>query len=541
MAASVVQAGTKLYIVNEAGAPTQLVIPSTIVMRADVPPRWCVYGNQVVLVNTPSEPLIIDSTGTVRLLSPKAPRVAPVLSAVAGGSLSGTYNGVRVTFVTTDLAGNIISESDYSPASNSQAVSGQFLKASNVDVSPNDITYRQLYRPTNNGAVLFPWVALNGNVLTTVQDDLADAALGQFAAPILGTPPHLTLIAEFRQRLFGVGDTDVDNVRFTEAGVRYAWPSDNLLAIPQIGSDIFGVSALIARREALIVGRRNMLVQITGTGIEDGDGIADFDPVILSRECGIESNESAKVYRDTAYFLWKDGVYSVGSEGIKCISDEGGVRSWFVTNDFFNRDKFPIAFAHIDPDHPHYRLFLCSAGSTTIDRWVEYDINDKTWWGPHKTGLFTPTSAFQRVDANDKVIPVIGGNATIYQDQATRTDGANTAIEFDAIGKQHAGNDEAEDPDLEKVFGEITLLQKQKATGVLTVRSTAGDLQNSTLATTKPPIVIDQECSMTSPRTRLGRPGVGKHCQIELLNSEVGQDVEIFGYEIDPVNVVGKH
>jgi hypothetical protein len=533
MAASVVQAGTKLYMVNEAGAPTQLVIPSTITMQSDVAPRWVVYNNYVVLVNTPSQPLVIDSTGTVRILSPKAPRVAPILSAVAGGTLSGTYAGVRVTFVTTDAAGNIISESDYSPASNSQAVSNQFLKVSNIDVSPDDITFRRIYRPTNNGVILFQWVDLNGNVQTTIQDDLPDAALSLNGAGLLGTPPKLTLIAEFRQRLFGVGDTDIDHVRFTQTGLQYAWPAQNLLAIPQIGSDVTGINALIARREALIVGRRNMLVQVTGTGVEDSSGIADFNVVILSRECGTESNETCKVYRDTGFFLWKDGVYTVNTDGIKCISDgadgKGNVRSWFVSDSYFNRSMFTRAFALIDPNFPKYRLFLASAGSNVIDRFVDYDINDGTWWGPHKTDLFTPKSGFLLYDANDKAFPIIGGTGgTMYQEQTTRTDGASTPIVLDAVGKRH----NADEPDLEKYWGELSILQKSYAAGTLQVVSTAGDLTSTS--------TITQNCPMQQNRTRLGRLGKGKHAQVELINGEVGQDVELFGYEIDPVNLIGK-
>lgn len=536
MASTVIQSGSGLLIMDENGALTPLTLPTGVSLRSDVPPRWCQNGGYVVLVNTPDQPLIIDATGTVRLLSPRAPRLAATLSAVAGGTLTGTYGGVRYTFVTMDSNFNIISESDYSPASNTVTLSGSnlMLRASGLDLSPDTISRRRLYRPTNNGSVLFQWVDLDGNVQTSIQDDLADAGLSEIAAPILGTPPRLTLCASFRGRLFGVGDVDIDNVRFTEAGVQYAWPSDNIVPIDGKGSDIFGITAIIPRREAIGVARRNLFVQITGTGEENADGVADFSPVILSRELGVESNESVQVYRDTAYFLWKDGVYSWGDDGIKCISDEGGVRSWFVTDNFFNRDRFSVAFSHIDPDHPHYRLFLCSAGSTTIDRWIEYDINDKTWWGPHKTGLFTPVSAFQRHDANDRVIPVVGGANTVYQEQTTRTDGTSTPIEMDIIGKQHCDDN----PDVEKYFGELTILQKAEPAGVLQITSQAGDLQTATPI--RPVRSVTQNCAMTQSRTRLGRLGSGKHVQLEIQNSEVGQDVELYGYEIDPVNVIGK-
>jgi hypothetical protein len=314
----------------------------------------------------------------------------------------------------------------------------------------------------------------------------------------------------------------------------YAWPEDNLIEIPSVGSDEFGIIALVPRRQALGIGRRNMFVQITGTGAEDPTtGQVDFDVVILSTELGIESQETVKVFRDTGYFLWKDGVYAWGSEGIRCVSDgtpdgKGNVRSWFVTDGYFNKDMFPYAFAHIDPDHPHYRLFLASAGSTVIDRFIEYDINEGTWWGPHKTDLFTPTSAFNRTNAANRTLPVIGGATAVYEEQATRTDGASTPIAFDVVGKRHA----AEEPDLNKVFGEVSVLGRAQTSGTLSVISRTGEL-NKTVAQT-------QNYDMRKNRQRLGRLGQGKHTQLQLTNAEVGQDVELFGYEIDPVNLIGR-
>lgn len=538
MALSIVQAGTGLQLISDDGTVSApLTLPTGVTLRADVPPRFFVFKRYVVLVNTPSQPLTIDATGTVRLLSPRAPRFAPTLSAQSTGTLSGVFRS-KYTFVVMDGLGNIISESDYSPVGGPTTLATQALRAASLDLSPDQISGRRLYRTTDNGAVYFQWVDLDGNTLTSVQDDLADAGLSLFAAPILGTPPRLTTIAEFRGRLFGVGDIDVDHLRYTEAGIQYAWPEDNIIEIPAVGSDSFGVVALVPRREALGVGRRNSLIQVTGSGVEtfDADGnflTIDFDVVILSKELGIESQESVKVYRDTAYFLWKDGVYSWNSEGIKCISDgddAGGksVRSWFTSGDFFNADMFPHAFAHIDGDTPKYRLFLASAGSSVINRWIEYNIQDGTWFGPHLTTLFTPTSAFNRQNDADKDTPVIGAtDANLYTEQETRTDGLTTVITLDVVGKRHDLNE----PDKDKYWGEISVIGKAQ-TGILTVTSRAGEL-NATRT-------ISQQSDMAKSRQRLGRLGKGKHVQIEFVNAEVGVDVELYGYTIDPVNIIGR-
>lgn len=530
----IIQAGDDLQLVSVDGAVTTLTLPPGITLRTDVPPRWAVTQNRVVLVNTPSWPLTIDPEGIVRLLTPRPPRYAPVLTGPNAGALTGTYRS-RVTFVILDALGNILSESDYSPFSAAVTIAAKKLLVSSIDISPDEISGRRLYRTTTDGAVYFQWLDLDGNILTTVQDDLSDAGLSLIASPTLGTPPRLTTIAEFRGRLFGTGDIDIDRVRYTETGIIYAWPEDNVLTMPGAGTDEFGVVGLLPRREALGVGRRNMLIQITGSGQETSDGQTDFDIVVLSRELGLESQETMRVFRDTAYFLWKDGVYTWGSDGIRCISDGSpsdghNVRSWFATEDYFNRDRFTYAFAGIDPNRPCYRLFLASAGQDTIDTWVEYNIKDGTWWGPHATHAFTPASTFSRTTAANRTLPVIGADTDIYGEQAIRADDNGVAypIDFDIVGKRH----DLGDPDREKFFGQISLLGKAQPTGTLSVRSRVGELNKITSFT--------QVYDMTQTRQRLARLGVGKHAQMELLNSASGQDVELYGYEIDPVTPMGR-
>lgn len=523
MAITLIQSGTDLQLLNDAGlVSTPLALPTGVTLRTDVPPRMVVFGKYVILTNTPSQPLIIDAFGVVRLLSPKAPRLAPILSAASGGSLTGTYAGVRATFVTVDDSGNLITESDFSPPSNSQAVSSQFLVASNLDISPDQITGRRLYRPTTLGAVNFQWVDLDGNVLTSVQDDLSDAGLSTVSAPILGTPPDLTLIAEYKDRLFGVGRIDIDDLRYTEVGLMYAWPADNVFPIPPVGSDSVGIRGLIPRRESLGIGRQNQLLQLTGS--DD----TTFAISRLSQNLGVSSQESVVVYRDVAYFLWEDGVYSWSDGGIQCLSD-GKVRSWFTTDDTFNRSRFQYAFACIDPIHFKYRLFLYEAGSTSQVRWVEFDLIEQTWWGPHLTTAFTPTSSFIILDGNLVPKPIMGGFAgSLYGEQETRTDDPTTPIVIDVVTKPFSSNA----PDLDKFWGEVTVIGKEQPAGAVDVTLSVGELDSD------PSNVVQWD--MTSARQRLQRAGTGKHLQIELQEGGVGQDVQIYGLEINPVNLLGR-
>jgi hypothetical protein len=395
------------------------------------------------------------------------------------------------------------------------------LKASGLDISADDVTETVLYRTTTGGTTYFQWIVVDGNTQTSVQDDLSDAALSLIAAPTLGSAPDLMLVTEWRSRLWGVSKIAIDNLRYTEASSMYAWPVANDIPIPRVGSDARGVTALAPRRDALGIGRRNLLQQITGTSN------TDFRVIKLSENVGIESQETVVVVNDTVYFLWKDGVYSWGPEGIECISDNK-VRSWFNTDSYFNLDKFQIAFAHYDQNRNKYRLFLAAAGSSVVNSWVEYDLKNKSWWGPHDTGAFTPTAAVVVPDSNDTLTPMIGSSSGfLWQEQNTRTDNLSTGINFNVDTKFHDG----ESPDIEKYWGELSMVGKVQTAGTLTVTPKVGYLDAATGTT------IDYD--MTQGRQRLPRLGTGKLVQLNLSNNIVNQDVELYGYEI-PFHELGR-
>jgi len=517
MSFTLLQAGTGLQLVTSAGVMgSALTLPTNITLDSTKTPRFAVYGKYVVMVNSPSRPLIIDGTGTVRVLTPMPPSSTPTLTATGAGTLSGTYTGVAQTFVVKDSSGNIISESGYGPAATgSVALNNNFLKAANLTLSGDTVTGSRLYRPTTQGTILFQWVDLDGNTQTSVQDDTSDAGISLVAAPVRGSAPDLTLIAEWRARLFGVSRTDVDTLRWTEAGTMYAWGAANTLPIPRIGADTRGITAFAPRREFLGVGRRNLLQAIVGTSN------SDFRVLKISDNVGIESQESVVVIRDTAFFLWKDGVYTWGQDGVQCISD-GKVRNWFATDTTFNRAVFNTSFAHYDSVRNKYRLFLAAAGGTTINRWVEYDLTDKTWWGPHRTSAFSPTCAVVVPNANDTLVPMIGGSdGNLYQEQATRTDGTSTAISSSWTSKFHDGGT----PHVEKYWDFLTVLGVVQAAGTVTVTPTLGYL-NSTPGSS---FTYD----LTKGRHRIRRlGGPGKLVQLNFAHATVAQGWSILGYEI---------
>jgi hypothetical protein len=522
MAFTIIQAGNTLQFLDTDGTLTDLTLPDGVTLRTDVPPRWQVYNNYVILVNTPSTPLAINSDGLVREFVPKAPRTAPILSAgSASGSLTGTYGGVRYTFIVRDAAGTLVSESDYSPASNTVSIVSANLKASSIDISNEYVTARRVYRPTDGGSVLFQWIDVEGNTVTEVQDDLPDAGLQLIASPTLGNPPRLILLKEWRNLLWGVGDVDIDNLRFTEPDAFWSWPTSNGLIVGASGHDAFGIRSLIPRREALGVGRRDQIWQVTGESSED------FRLVKLSENTGVESNESMVVYRDTVWWLWKDGVYQWDGEGIRSISDKT-VSSWFKTDSYFNQDMFAYSFAVFDNVRLKYRLFLASAGSTQIDRWVEYDIVTKTWWGPHKTDAFSPTSAFIYTDVDDKTFAVTGsGSAYVWFEQDTPTDSVSTGIPVDLTTRFF----DMDAPDVEKYWGELSIIGKPQSAGTISITPTVGYTDSSA----QTPISYD----MTKGRQRLRRLGTGKLMQLNFQHTQWDEPIELYGFQL-PVTVVGR-
>ena len=510
---TILQGGTSLQSMTTAGALTTLTLPTGVKLDSSLRPRFAVFGRYVVMVNSPTRPLTIDTEGTVRLLCPHAPRTKPTLT-TGTGALTGDYL-VRQSFIVLDADGNIIAESEMGTPSLSGAVSAQALVVASLDLCTDTVSATRLYRTTDDGSVYFPWFDLDGNTQTQGQDDLSDAGLQLVAAPSLGTPPDLVLIAEFRERLWGRSLTDIDYLRYTETGKMYAWPTANTILVPRLGSDDRGITGIIPRRESLLVGRQDRLFQITGTSN------TDFRAVKLKENVGIESADSVVVYNDIAYWLADDGVYTASEGGRIESLTAGKVSSWFQTDTYFNRSRFQYAVGRVDPLRNKYQLLLSNTGDSTDNRWIEMDLTDHTWWGPHKTDDFTPSWMGVWLDSNGLTVPALGSTTGfIYKDQATRTDGTATAIDLDVDTKFHDGNT----PDIHKSFLEPTVISRIQAAGTLTMTPYVGGLD----ASAGTAISVD----MTLGRQRLRRLGDGRFVRFNLRHTTAGQDVELYGIEI---------
>lgn len=513
---SILQAGTSLQLMDVNGVLTTLTLPTGVTLDASKTPRFTVFGRYVIMVNSPTRPITIDAEGIVRVLVPRPPRTIITLTSTAGGSLSGTFL-VKQSFLILDVDGNIISESALGPLSPGITISAKFLTVSGLDLSPDDVSAIRLYRTTSNGTVYFPWFDVDGNTQTTALDDLPDAGLQLAAAPDgLGSAPDLTMIKEFRERLWGRSRTAIDILRYTEARTMYAWSPGNEIVVPREGSDDRGITGIIARREGLAVARQDVLYQVTG------ENSTNFRLVKMKETIGVIATDSIVVYRDAVYFLARDGVYVWDDDGVKSLSDHK-TRTWFTSDTYFNRARFQYAVGRIDPVKNKYQLLLSAVGSDVADRWIELDLDDNTWWGPHKTGAFTPSFVSTLLDANGLAMPVFGSTSGfVWKEQETRTDNIQTGIAFDVDGKFHDGGT----PDIEKYFDTLSLISKIQSTGgtLVITPKIAGFTGAADTAI---------NANMALSRQRLRRiGGPARFAQFNFYHDTPAQDVEIVGYEL---------
>ena len=535
MAFNLVQAGSSLYAVNtEGGFSSALTLPTGITLADTRKPRFARFGQYVIVANTPSRPISVSDDGTVRPLVPLAPTSIPVLTTEAGGTLIGRFLA-KQTFVILDAAGNVIAESAFGPIPTlSVAVSSAYLRIENLSLSTDtsSISGTRLYRTTNGpGGVYFQWATIAGNTQTVYRDDLSDAALQTLSAPSLASglqgAPDLTLVASWSGRVWGVPrhPTNIDKLRYTEAGTMHAWNALNTLNIPPVGEDRVGITALIPLRDMLGVGRQNRLLKVIGATR------ADIRPLSIVENVGILSQESTAVYNNTVFFLWFDGVYQWDADGVvTCVSDRAGVRSWFTTTDYFNQRGFPYAHAILDPINLVYRLFLMSAGSSVPDRWVEYHLRTQKFYGPHKTSAFVPTCSMLLRGANNRLVPMIGSReGYLSYDSETRADWDLMSIPM----RITMGGWADENPDVTSHFGQVSVQTAPETGGTLVLTPRVGEPGRELAGT---PMLHD----LREARGRLDRIGDGRSASLVLANDELNRTCTIYGLDIDPVWPIGR-
>lgn len=523
-----VHAGTTLQKCTVAGVLSNITLPTGVTMVDTRPIRVAILANNIVVVNAVSRNIAINPlTMSSRLLNIAGPTTNLVAASGGSGELSGTY---RWGYTFAILNGStILTESPMSPLSDPIDLSANSAALSSIDTSGTaGVTHRIIYRTTSDGVSMFEAARIANNTATTTTDNTSDYDLSLLSiAEDKGNPPgvdgtdRLRVIAAWKDRLFASPANDPDYLYISGNREIYSWSEKRRLTVPSQGEDATGVTAFMARRDELVIAKRRKLWKLVGTSPDD------FELVLIADGIGAVSQEACVVIRDTCYFLGEDGFYEYGSDGVKKLSREK-VQPWFTTDTYFNRTYFSTAFAKYNQLYDKVELHLAAAGATTINRWVEYDLKQREWFGIHKTDAFTPTCAGAMDDSNGFSTPVIGssGGFLYRQNQSTASDDG-TAINMDITTKFHSGNA----PDREHYWDQPSIINKIEASGTLTVTATVGDLDASAQSS--------QSVDLTNDRTVLPRLGYGRYCQLRFQNSTDAIPVTIYGYEI-PYFEVGR-
>jgi len=532
MAFYLAQSGTNLYKVDPStGVGTQLTLPTGVTLSATRKPRFAILDEQVVMVNSPSRNIAIDAEANVRVLVPRAPVEPPALAAGSSTGLTGDYM-VRVSFLVLDDDGQVLAESPLSPTSVTVGLADDDLSIGPLPVSEDEIDARRIYRTAAGGSDFFRLIDIPGNTAgVTVTNNLADESLelltllaSSFASPpaTIEGVPRLKNIVAWRNRLWGAteGHGLQDVIFFTEDGSTYQWP--HRLNINPVGQSATGVVGFGPMKNQLAVFRDN------GTWLISLGSSTENVSITQVSEQGCVSPDSIVTIDDAVYFLSTDGVYQLKANTVTSISEDS-TKPWFNTGTYFNRTRFANAFAKYNESRNQYELHLAAAGSSNEDRWVAYNLTAKTWYGPHKTDLFTPSAGMTCDDSSGLPATILGGtNGVLYiGNQTTFRDGTSTLIDMDVIGPFHHANN----PDIEHFWGMLSMFSRVEASGTLTVTPTVGRFTSSAGS------AISH--ALTSGRERLRRLGVGPMVRLRFQEATVNQGVSIYGYEI-PFHEVGR-
>lgn len=522
-------AGTKLYRVGVLGDAVEITLPAGVTLTSARPARFATLNREVVVTNAPSANFVVSPLDlSTRLLNISGPGSSvPTLASGGAGVLTGEYR-YKVTYAIRSGT-TVLTESPFSDIAGPITLSSNDVDLTSIPLSgTTGVNARRIYRTTNGGAEFFLLTTIADNTTTTYTDNASDFDLALLpSAETLGNAPgvdstdRLRLIVSWKDRLWGSPADNPDRVYYTDNRVLYAWGAAAFVTVKPVGQDLIGVTGFAARRDDLLVGKRRSVWIVRGIPPDTIELIQVFEgPGPLSQDAFL-------VIHDVAYYLGEDGVYQISGTGVENISKEK-VHPWFTTDTYFNRALFPSAFMTWNPLLNTLELHLAAAGSTSIDRWVSFDLQTRQWLGPHLTSAFTPTISGLMEDEDGLLVPVMGSSAGhVYTENSNTASDDGTAIDFDVSTKFHSMNT----PDIQKYFGELSILSKIEAAGTLTLTPTVGGLDASAGA------AITH--TLTTGRQRLRRQGTGRYWKLRLRHNTNNQSCEVYGLEL-PYHELGR-
>jgi hypothetical protein len=520
MAYTLVATSSGLTAISADGNKSDLTLPSGVSAVSGARMRAAVLNRLVLVVNAFTAPLFIDHENNVYPAQLASPGKPPTL-ATSGTGYTGTVRA-KVQFLIKDIFGNVLGASELTPASSALVCANQGISYSGIPVSPNPaVNARRIYRTATLGTEYFWDVDIDDNTTTTLTNSSADATLDLTAVDAgdyVATPAGLDLVVEHKGRAWGRSAEEPDTLYGSRLDDVTSWP-ESIPTYP-IGEQGSGITGLANRRDDLVILKRKVVRKLVG---DDEDS---FRVINVSEGHGCIATDSVVVIKDVVYWLNHDGVWKMEGDDISSLTDDT-VRPWFTSDDYFNRGQFFNAIGAYSPRTNSYLLFLCNAASTTIDRYISFDILTGKWFGPHKIDAFTVSAACVGSDTNGNSRLVLGAsNGFTYAATAGNySDGSSTAIDFDIKGRFHVGNK----PDYTHAWLQPSIFTKKESAGTLTVTPYVGQLDASAGTA--------QSHDLTKERERLARLGVGRLCQIRMQQATAGQGCEVYGYELPYVTL----
>lgn len=530
MSICLVQGGSSLYTVNlSTGTATTLTLPTGVTLSTTRKPKFATLNQWTVMVNSPSENIVIDPEGTMYPLVPRPPLNGPSMAAGGGTGLTGAYL-YKTSYIITNSDGELLLESPLSPASVSTTLTNQNASLTDIAVSLDTISARRIYRTLSGGTAYYQLLDVDGNTATAFIENVADATVTLLpVVPSSLTMPPGSLpgvpfknIVEWKSRLWAVADSPslVDIVYYSETNKVYAWPN-TALAHPT-GQDSQGIVAFAPRRNALGILKRNGLWQISGTSSTTGISTSNVSvSQVVINKAGCVAPDSVVIINDKAYWLANDGVWEWSDETVQNISNDT-VAPWFKSDTYLNRSRFPNAFAKYNAVSNVYEIHVAALGSSVENLWLQFNLNNRKWYGPNKTALFTPSHASHMIDANGLPVVLVGGtDGVIYTaNSANYRDGASTAIDMDLYTPFY----HVDAPDIQHAWLELSLLSKIETGGTLSVTPYVGRLDASAGTA--------MSHDLTKGRERLRRLGAGPMMRLRMQQNAVNQNATIYGFEV---------
>lgn len=534
MAFLLAQAGTTLYKVDvTTGAATALSLPTGVTLSSTRKPKFALLNQWMALVNSPTTNLLIDPEGVVTPMVPRAPTRYPRVQTGSGTGLTGDYR-YACSFIVKNSDGDLLFESPIGPVSPAVTASDDDFALTIIPKSSESfVTGVRLYRTLTGGAAtdLFHLFDIDDNTTLAINDNAPDATLTLLPSlsSTLVSPPgtmagiRFKNICQWKSRFFAVADDPslVDTVYATETNKVYAWPN-TVVAYPT-GQTERGVIAFAPRKNALGLLKNTGVWAISASSSSTGIALsnATLNQIDGSDDKGCIAEDTVVVIGDKAYWLGRNAVYEWDDEGLKDITSET-VKPWFNSDTYFNRSRFQYAFARFNKVTNSVEFHLAAAGSSTEDRWVSFNLTNQRWYGPHKTGAFTPTHGWSLVDANGLPMTVVGASdGVLYAgNSANKRDGAATAIDMDCYGPWHTGGD----PDKMHTWLQLSVLSRIEAAGTMDVIPYVGGLDASAGTTITH--------TLTTGRELLSRLGVGRLARLRFRKNTLNQGATLFGYEL---------